>query len=59
MKDDEARVSDLHKLALETLPVETRRDLLAELQRIIATMTDPTDIETLTITVNNVKATLN
>ena len=58
MKNDEARVSDLHKLALEILPVETRRDLLAELQRMLAVMTDPGDIEALTIAVNNVKATL-
>jgi len=55
---NEARASELTKLSLKTLPVEFRRNLLAELERIIATRTDPQDIETLTITINNVKATL-
>lgn len=54
----EVRASELSKLSLKTLPVEFRRKLLAELERIIATMTDPYDIESLTITINNVKATL-
>ncbi len=55
---NEARVSELTKLSLKSLPVEVRRNLLAELERIIATMTDPYDIESITITINNVKATL-
>lgn len=55
---NEVRASELTKLSLKTLPVEFRRNLLAELERIIATRTDPQDIETLTITINNVKATL-
>lgn len=54
----EVRASELSKLSLKTLPLEFRRNLLAELERIIATRTDPQDIETLTITINNVKATL-
>jgi hypothetical protein len=54
----EVRASELSKLSLKTLPVEFRRNLLAELERIIATMTDPYDIESVTITINNVKATL-
>lgn len=54
----EVRASELTKLSLKTLPVEFRRNLLAELERIIATRTDPQDIETLNITINNVKATL-
>lgn len=58
-KTDEERVSDLYKLALETLPVETRVELLVELQRIIAVLPDPEDVVTLMFTVNNVKATLN
>lgn len=57
-KSDEVRVDELYKLALETLPVETRRDLLEELHRIIATLPDPQDIETLSRTVRAVKATL-
>ena len=55
---NEARASELTKLSLKTLPVEFRRNLLAELERIIATRTDPYDIETLNITINNVKASL-
>lgn len=55
---NEARASELTKLSLKSLPVEFRRNLLAELERIIATRNDPYDIETLTIMINNVKATL-
>jgi hypothetical protein len=55
---NEARASELTKLSLKALPVEFRRNLLAELERIIATMTDPYDIESLNITISNVKATL-
>lgn len=55
---NEARASELTKLSLKSLPVEFRRNLLAELERIIATRTDPYDIETLNITINNVKASL-